>query len=134
MQPSLTSSILLSRCRFHGETFLFLDGSASSVGSLGGVTLPCFFLSSFTSLFSLSTSSSPPPPGDSEAVSYDVVLSCWTSSVFFLLLVPGVSCPSRVTSGLPISSGSNSYVGSAGIRSFVGQSLVIYSRSSYVSL
>jgi hypothetical protein len=45
---------------FVGETFLFLEVSASSIGSLGSVTSPCFYLSS-----SLSTLPSPPPPSES---------------------------------------------------------------------
>jgi hypothetical protein len=40
---------------FLGETFLFLDVSASSRGNLGGVTLPYSSLSSFSSFSSLST-------------------------------------------------------------------------------
>jgi hypothetical protein len=72
---------------FVGETFLFFKGSASS---LGGVTFPFFFSSSFP--FISSTSSSPPRSGDTEVVFYDALLKSWTSSVFFLLLVLGVSC------------------------------------------
>jgi hypothetical protein len=131
--------ISFSNVGFLGETFLLLDGSfirwiASSTRSLGGVTLPCFCLSSSPSLFSLSTSSSPPYPGDFEAVSSDSLLNYWTSTVFFLLLVPGVSFPSRVASGMPIILGSDSSVRSAGIRSSIGQSLVVSSRSSSMSL
>jgi hypothetical protein len=75
--------------RFMGETFLFFRGSASSVGSLGGVTSPCFYWSSL--LFVSSTSSSPPHPGDIKAVPSDALLKFWNSSVFFLLLVLGRS-------------------------------------------
>jgi hypothetical protein len=71
---------------FMGETFLFFRGSASSVGSLGGVTPPCFYWSSL--LFVSSTSSSPPCPGDIKAVPSDALLKFWNSSVFFLLLSP----------------------------------------------
>jgi hypothetical protein len=76
---------------FVGESFLFLEGSTSSTGSLGGVMSLVFFLSSFPLVASLSTSSSHPHPGDSEVVSSNVLLRFCTSLVFFLLLVPGVS-------------------------------------------
>jgi hypothetical protein len=66
---------------FVGETFLFFKGSTSS---LGHVTSPFFF--------SASTSSSTPWSGDSEAVFPEALLKSWTSIVFFLLFVPGVSC------------------------------------------
>jgi hypothetical protein len=79
---------------FVGETILFLEGSTSSIGSLGGVTFPCLCGSSFPLVPSLSTSSSPPRPSDFEAISYDVLLNCWTSSIFFLILIPCVSCSS----------------------------------------
>jgi hypothetical protein len=80
---------------FVGETFLFLEVSASSIGSLGGVTSPCFCSSSYpfsSSLsYSFSTSSSPPPQGESEAFSSDPLFSFCTSSFFFLLLLLGAS-------------------------------------------
>jgi hypothetical protein len=113
---------------FGGETFLFFKGSASS---LGGVTSPCFYSSSFP--FISSTSSSPPRPGDTEEVFFEVMLKSWNSSVFFLLLVLGVSCSLSVTSGLS-SSGSDISAGSVGIRRSADQSSVISSRSSSVSL
>jgi hypothetical protein len=56
---------------FRGETFLFFKGSTSSLGS---VTSPGFC--------SVSTSSSPPQSGDTEAVFPEVMLKFWTSSVF----------------------------------------------------
>jgi hypothetical protein len=116
---------------FMGETFLFFKGSSSSAGSLGGVTSPCFCWSSF--LFVSSTSSSPPHSGDIEAVPSDALLNFWTSSVFFLLFGPGQSFASSVVPGLSISLGSEISVGSAGMRSYVDQSLVISSRSSSMS-
>jgi hypothetical protein len=70
-----------------GETFLFFKGSASS---LGGVTSPCFCSYSFP--FISSTSSSPPRPGDTEAVFFYALLKSCTSAFFFLLLVSSVSC------------------------------------------
>jgi hypothetical protein len=70
---------------FGGETFLFFKGSTSS---LGGVTSPCFFSSSFP--FISSTSSSPPQPVDIEAIFSKALLKSWTFLVFFLLLVLGV--------------------------------------------
>jgi hypothetical protein len=79
---------------FLGEIFIFLEGSASSMGSLGGVTSPCFYLSSFPLVCSLFTSSLYPHLGDSKAVSSDALLRFCTSSVFFLLLGPSVSCSS----------------------------------------
>jgi hypothetical protein len=75
---------------FMGETFLFLDVSASSMGSLG-CYFTCFFLSSSPFSSSLSTSSPPPPPGESEAVSSDALFNSCTSSFFFLLLLLGAS-------------------------------------------
>jgi hypothetical protein len=72
---------------FLGEIFLFFKGSTSS---LGGVTFP-FFCSYSLSLTS-STFSSSPRPSDTEVVFSDAFLKSWTSSVFFLLLGPGVSC------------------------------------------
>jgi hypothetical protein len=72
---------------FRGGTFLFFKGSVSS---LGGVTSP-FFCSTSLSFIS-STSSSPPHSGDMEAVFPEALLKSWTSLVFFLLLILGVSC------------------------------------------
>jgi len=80
---------------FEGETFLFFNGSASY---LGAVTSPCFYSSYFP--FISSTSLSPPQPGDTEAVFSEALLNSWTSSIFFLLLVPGVSCSLWATSRL----------------------------------
>jgi hypothetical protein len=71
---------------FGVENFLFFRGSTSSVG---GVTSPYFFSSSFP--FISSTSSSPPWSGDTEEVFSDVLLKSWNSSIFFLLLGLGVS-------------------------------------------
>jgi hypothetical protein len=101
---------------FMGETFLLLDGSASSGGLCGSVTLPCFCLSSSPSFSSLSTSSSPPPLGEYNAVSSDVLLSFYTSSFFFFLLLLGASYASRVTTGFPMRYGSDSSAWSTGIR------------------
>jgi hypothetical protein len=72
---------------FEVETFLLFKGSVSS---LDDVTLPCF-CSSYLPFIS-STLSSPPRLGDTEAVFSEALLKSWTSLVFFLLLVPGVSC------------------------------------------
>jgi hypothetical protein len=76
---------------FVGETFLFLEVSTSSIGSLGDVTSPCFYLSSSPLSSSLSTLSSPPLLGESEAVSSDALFNFYTSSFFFLLLLLGAS-------------------------------------------
>jgi hypothetical protein len=96
---------------FRGENFLFFKGSVSSIG---GVTSPYLCSASFP--FISSTSSSPPQSGDTEAVLPKEFLKSWTSSVFFLLMGPGVSCSLCVVSGL---SGSDISIGSAGIRRFV---------------
>jgi hypothetical protein len=88
---------------FGGETFIFFRGSVSSLGS---VTSPCFCSTPVPFI----SSSSPPRPGDIEAFFLEVLLRSWTSSVFFILLGPGVSC---MLSGL---SRSDSSAGSAGIR------------------
>jgi hypothetical protein len=82
---------------FVGETFLFLEVLASSRGSLGGVTSPCFFLYSSPLSSSLYTLSSPPPLGEFEVVSSEALFSSCTYSVFFLLLLLGASYSSRVT-------------------------------------
>jgi hypothetical protein len=84
---------------FVGETFIFLEVSASSIGSLGGVTSPYLCLYSFPLSPSLSTSSLPPPPSESEVVSSDAMLRFYTSSFFFLLLLLGASYSSLVTKG-----------------------------------
>jgi hypothetical protein len=111
---------------FEGETFLFSKGSASF---LGGVTSPCFC--SYYFIFVSSNSSSPPRLGDTEAISSDVLLKSQTSLVFFLLLVLCVSCSLWESYDLS-SSGSDISVGSAGIRRYVDQSLIISLRSSSV--
>jgi hypothetical protein len=100
---------------FGGKPFLFFRGS----------TLSPFFCST-----SLSSNSSPSPPysGDMEAVFMDALSNPWTSSVFFILLGPGVSC---AVYGLSMSDIS---AGLAGIRRSMNHSLVISSRSSSVSL
>jgi hypothetical protein len=76
---------------FIGETFLFLDISASSREFLGSVTSPCFCLSSSPYFSSLSTSSSPPPLSESDVVSSDVFCISYTYSFFFFLLLLGAS-------------------------------------------
>jgi hypothetical protein len=78
-----------------GETFLFFKGSASS---LSNVTSPYFYLVTFPFIYS--TSSSPPRSGDTEAIFPEALLKSWTSSIFFLILVPGVSCSLCVVFGL----------------------------------
>jgi hypothetical protein len=93
---------------FMGETFLFLDVSASSRGSLGSVTSPYLCFSSSPLSSSLSTSSPPPPLGESKIVSSDVLFNSYTSSFFFLLLLLGASYSSRVTTGLLMRLGSDS--------------------------
>jgi hypothetical protein len=73
---------------FVGETFLLLDVFASSRGFLGGVTSPCFFLSSSPSFSHLSTSSTPPLLGEFDAIFSDALfISCTSSFLFFLLLL-----------------------------------------------
>jgi hypothetical protein len=117
---------------FVGETFLFVDGSVSSGRFYGVVTLPC--LSSSCSFSFFFTSSSPPPLGDSDGVSFDVLCTSCTSCFFFFLLLLGESYSSRVTTVFPMRLGSDSSVGLVGIRSSTCQSLMISSRSSVVSL
>jgi hypothetical protein len=74
---------------FMGETFLFLYGSVSSGRFCGSVTSPCLSSSCyFPSLFTLL---SPPPLGDSNVVSSDVLCTCSTSCFFFFLLLLGAS-------------------------------------------
>jgi hypothetical protein len=92
--------VLLARDFFHaegffGETFLFFNISASVRGYLGGVTSPYFCLSSSPSSSFWSTSSSPPSPGDSDAISSDVLFISYTSSLFFFLLLLGPSYSSQ---------------------------------------
>jgi hypothetical protein len=84
---------------FRGGTFLFFEGSSSS---LGGVTS--------LGLYSASTSSPPPRSGDMEAIFPEVLLKLWTSSVFFC---SGVFYSLWVSFGLSISDIS---AGLAGIR------------------
>jgi hypothetical protein len=69
---------------FGGETFLFFKGSSSSLGS---VTSP-FFFSAYVPSISLP---SPPLFGEMKVVFMDVLSKSQTSSVFFILLGPGVS-------------------------------------------
>jgi hypothetical protein len=111
---------------FRGETFLFFRGSTSSLGS---VTFPRFCSSPLP--FISSTSSSPPHSGDTEAIFPKALLNSWTSSVFFVLMGPCVSCSLCVVSRLL---GSDISVGSTGRRRSMEQSLVISSRSSSMSL
>jgi hypothetical protein len=113
---------------FGGETFLFFRGSTSSLGS---VTSPCFYSSPLP--FISSTLSSPPQSGDTEEVFLEALLKSWTSSVFFLQLVPGVFYSLWVASGLS-SSGSDMSTGLANIRRYEDHSLVISSRSSSMIL
>jgi hypothetical protein len=93
---------------FMGETFLFLDASASSMGFLGGVTSSDSFLSYSPFSFSLSTSSPPLHPSESKVVSSDALFNSCTSYFFFLLLLLGAFYSSRVTIGLRMISRSNS--------------------------
>jgi hypothetical protein len=106
---------------FGGETFLFFEGSSSSLGS---VTSP-FLCFSFVPYISLP---SPPFSGDMESVFTEALLKYCTSSIFFFLLGPGVS---YATYGMSMSDIS---AGSARIRRSVDHSLVISSKSSSVSL
>jgi hypothetical protein len=106
---------------FGEETFLFFRGSMLSFDS---ITSPCFFSSPVPFI----SSSSPPRLGDIEAIFLEGLLRSWTYSVFFILLGLGVS---RTIFGLL---GSDISAGSAGMRRYVDQSLVISSRSSSVSL
>jgi hypothetical protein len=115
---------------FMGETFILLEVSSLSIGSLGGVTSPCFFLSYSPLSSSLYTSSSPPPLGESEVVSSNVLFNSYTSSFFFLLLLLGASYSLRVTIGLLMRLGLDNSAWSTGIRRYVGHSLVISSVSS----
>jgi hypothetical protein len=99
-----------------GETFLFLENSSSSFGLCSTyLSLPYF-------------------SGEMDAVLTDMLsISCISSSffvfIFFsVLLEPGVSC---VASGMSMS---NNSAGSDEIRRSVEHSLVIFSRSSSVSL
>jgi hypothetical protein len=97
---------------FGGETFLFFEGSSSS---LGGVDLPFFGSTSSPSI-------SPPSPHFSakmEVFLMDVLSQSWTSSVFFILLGLGISV---VVSGL---STLDICIGFAGTRSSTDHSLVI---------
>jgi hypothetical protein len=100
---------------FGGEPFLFFKGS----------TLSPFFYSTYL-LFN--SSPSPPCSGDMEAVFMDSLSISWTSSVFFVLLGPGVSYAVFGMSMLDISTGSTE------IRRSNDQSLVISSKSSSVIL
>jgi hypothetical protein len=63
---------------FGGEPFLFFRGSTSS---------PCFCSTSLSS----NSSPSAPHSGDMEVVFMNALSNSWTSSVFFVLLGPGVS-------------------------------------------
>jgi len=103
---------------FVGETFLFLDGSVSSGRFCGGVTSP--FLSSSYYFSSLFTSLSPPPLGDWDVVSSDVLCISCTSCFFFFFLLLGASYSSQVTTEFPMRYDLDSFAGSVGIRIFVG--------------
>jgi hypothetical protein len=118
---------------FFGEKFIFLDVLVFGRGSLGVFMSPCSFFYSSPLSSSWSTSSPPPPPGGFGVVSSDVLCISCTSS-FFLLLFPGPSYSSWVTTGLLMRSGLESYVCLNGTRNFIGHSLVISSISSSVSL
>jgi hypothetical protein len=118
---------------FFEEPFIFLDLSASVMGSLGGVTLPCSCFFSSPSSSSLSTFS-PPSSGESGVVSFDVLLHSCTSSFFFFLLFLGASYYSQVTIGSLIRSGSESSICLIGTGNSAGHPLVISSMSSFVSL
>jgi hypothetical protein len=98
-----------------GEPFLFFSGST---------LYPCFCSTSF----SFNSLPSPPCSGDMEVVFTNALSISWTSSVFFVLLGPGVS---YTFYGLSMSDISTGF---AGIRSFSDQSFVISSKSSFVSL
>jgi hypothetical protein len=93
---------------FIKEPFLFLDVFSSERGSLGGVTSSCLCLSSPPSSSSFYTLSPPPSSSESDVVSFDVLLNSCTPSFFFFLLLLGASYSSRVTTGLPMRSGSDS--------------------------
>jgi hypothetical protein len=100
---------------FKGEPFLFFRGSTSS---------PYFYSTSL----SFKYSPSPPCSGDMEAVFTDVLSNSLTSSFFFILLGPGVSCAVYGLSMLDISARS------ARIKRSSNHSLVISSKSSFASL
>jgi hypothetical protein len=106
---------------FGGVTFLFLDGSSSS---LGGVTSPLFFSTSVTP----SSPPSSPYLGEIEVVFVDVLWTSCTSSYFFILLCPGFF---DIVLGL---STSDIFVGSTGTRRSTDHSLVISSKSFSVLL
>jgi len=117
---------------FVGETLLFLDGLVSSGRFCGGFTSP--FLSYYYYFSSLFTSLSPPPLGDWDVVSSDVLCISYTSYFFFFFLLLGKSYSSWVTTEFLMRYDSVISTRSAGIRSFAGYSLMISSRSSVVSL
>jgi hypothetical protein len=119
---------------FIGETFLLLDVSTSSMGFLGSVTFPYFFLSSSLSSSYFSTLSPPPPSCESEVMSSNMLFISYISSVFFFLLLLGASNSSRVTIILPMRLGSNSYSWSNDTRNYSGHSLVISLRFSSMRL
>jgi hypothetical protein len=84
---------------FGGETFLFFEGSSSS---LGGVTSPFFGSTSAPSI----SLPSPPYSAKMEAVFTDALSKSWASSVFFVLLGPSISVAVSGLSTLDISAGS----------------------------
>jgi hypothetical protein len=106
---------------FEGETFLFFEGSSSSLGDVTST----FFCSTLVPSIS---PPSPPCSGEIEGVCVEVLWASWASSFFLVFLCPGVS---YAASGL---STSESSVGSAGIRRFVDHSVVIYYNYSSISL
>jgi hypothetical protein len=100
---------------FRGKPFLFFRGSTSYP----------FFYSTY---LSFNSSPSTPCSGDMEAVFTDALSNSWTSSVFFVLLISGVSYAIFGLSMFDISAEST------GIRRSNNQSLVISSKSSSISL
>jgi hypothetical protein len=115
---------------FYGETFLFYGVTISTGGSFSGVDLPppC------SSAPPCPYSSSPPPPSEtdtfySETLSSSLVSISWTSSCFFVFIIP-LDCPTcstQVNKGLPMVSMLESYASMTGARTSSGHSLVMFS-------
>jgi hypothetical protein len=123
---------------FSGEAFLFCEVSVPIGGSLGGVASPSSYVSlSSPPPFPLPWSS-PPPSGEPDPSSTEVLSSSsisWTSTFFFFFFtLLCLTCSTQVTKGLPMMSALKSYAYSTGTRKYFVHSLVISSISSLVSL